>query len=398
MSSIVFAWELGDNFGHLWRMLPIAEELIRRGHQVRFVLNHLASAQAVLAPKGIAFLPSPSIQGKTELGREIASYADILATHGFTRPAVFNGMMSAWANLHALLETDIVVLEHAPSALVAARMLGLKTVHIGTGFTIPPRVSPMPCFRPWHQGTAEALEATESSVLSVINAAFAACGHVAATTLSEALSTDRTLLMTLPELDHYQGADRSAIELTTPVENNGGGMRVPWLQTRYPRIFMYVRNQVWLPAVLDVLAGSTVEVIAVIPDIPDALRSKHASCEHLRIYREPVDLHALLPGCQLAITHAGHGTSVDCLKTGVPMLLLPNHIEQLMITGRIAATGAGVGIIPSTVQANFAQVLRDMLTQPGYAQAAQGIAARYKDADPARSLQRVAQTIESLLQ
>lgn len=397
MSRIVFAWELGDNLGHLHRMLPIAEALMARGHQVSFIVNHLTAAHAVLTPKGIPFLPAPALRAPLELNRDTASYADILARTGFTQPAALQGMMTAWAHLHALLHTDIVIIEHAPAALIAARMLGLKTVHIGTGFTIPPAVSPMPCFRPWRPDLASALAATENSVLTTINSVLATHGRPAAATLSDALQADRTVLLTLPELDHYPGANRSHAILAGPLQQRDDGLTVHWQQARLPRIFMYLRYHPWLPAVLDLLAVSNVEVIAMIPDIPETLQQRHASSRHLRIYQQTLNLQALLPACELAITHGGHGTTADCLQHGVPMLLLPGHIEQLLITARVAAAGAGQGILPDAVENAFAQVLQTLLTDAAFTLAAHQIATCHAQADPAQTLANLVECVESLV-
>jgi len=396
MSRIVFAWELGDNFGHLYRMLPIAEALLARGHQVSFIVNHLTAAQAILAPRGIPFLPAPALRAPHELNRDIASYADILARTGFTQATALHGMMTAWRHLHGLLQTDVVVLEHAPAALIAARMLGLKTVHIGTGFTIPPAVAPMPCFRPWRPDLAAALATTECKVLATINTVLATHGHAAAASLSDALQTDRTILLTLPELDHYPGAKRSHAVLASPLQHHAEGQTVHWQQTRLPRIFMYLRQHPWLPEVLDLLAATNVEVIAMIPDISEPLLQRHAGSRRLRIYRQPLNLQALLPTCELAITHGGHGTTADCLQHGVPMLLLPGHIEQLLITARVAAAGAGQGILPDAVENAFGQVLQTLLTDAAFTLAAHQIACRHAKADPAQTLATLVETIESL--
>ena len=79
MSRIVFAWELGENHGHLWRLLPIARQLQLRGHQVVFGLRSMTAAQRYLAPHGIGWFACPTPVGVAELGRDIATYADILA-------------------------------------------------------------------------------------------------------------------------------------------------------------------------------------------------------------------------------------------------------------------------------------------------------------------------------
>jgi hypothetical protein len=148
MSRIVFAWEMGNNHGHLWRLLPIALRLQAQGHEVSFVLKPMVSAQRYLAPHGIRWYPCPTLLAPIDLGREITTYADILAAQGASSPDLLRGIVHAWENLFSLLQADIIVIEHAPFALLAAKRAGIRTVQVGTGFTIPPTLSPAPCFRP----------------------------------------------------------------------------------------------------------------------------------------------------------------------------------------------------------------------------------------------------------
>lgn len=389
MSRIVFAWELGENHGHLWRLLPIALALQANGHEVVFGLKPMALAQRYLAPHGIRWFACPAPADITPLGREIATYADILATYGATQPDLLGGMVQAWQHLYAALEPDLVVIEHAPLALLAAKRAGIRRVQVGTGFTIPPTLSPAPCFRPWEADHAEARAQTQAAVERTIQALFDQ--PQALTTL---LTADHTRLLTLPELDHYAASRPPGTTFLGPVPEPDTGELVQWSHANKPHVFVYLHTQPWLETVLTALEASGAEVIAVIPDISDELASRHRG---LRLYRQPVQLTPLLTGCTLAITHAGHGTALNCLLAGVPMLLLPLHIEQLMVTERVASTGAGLGILPAYVQTRFGQVLHDALANPQYRDAARTIAVRYQGLPRNRVLKAITGLIEDVL-
>jgi len=389
MSRIVFAWELGENHGHLWRLLPIALALQSRGHEVVFGLKSMASAQRYLAPHGLRWFACPTPAGVTALEREIATYADMLATCGATQPDLLGGMVQAWQHLYAALQPDLVVIEHAPLALLAAKRAGICSVQVGTGFTIPPTLSPAPCFRPWEASAAEARAQTQAAVERTIQALFEP-PH----TLTTLLTADHTRLLTLPELDHYAAWRPSGTPFLGPVPEPDEGEWVQWSQPDKPHVFAYLQAQPWLDAVLTALEASGAEVIAVIPDSSAELASRYPG---LRLYQRPVRLTPLLDGCTLAITHAGHGTALNCLLAGVPMLMLPLHIEQLMVTERVAATGAGVGLLPAYVETGFAQVLHNALSHSTYRDAARAVAARYHGLSRERALQEVVGLIENLL-
>jgi len=56
MSLILITWEIGANYGHALRLLPVARELRRRGHQVVFALNDVRDAGSIVAAEGFAVL------------------------------------------------------------------------------------------------------------------------------------------------------------------------------------------------------------------------------------------------------------------------------------------------------------------------------------------------------
>jgi len=386
MSRIVFAWELGENHGHLWRLLPIARALRERGHTVSFGLKPMALAQRYLAPHGIRAFACPTPLGLAAPGRELGTYTDILMANGAAHPDLLHGMVQAWQNLYEALQADLVVVEHAPFALLAANRAGIPSVHVGTGFTIPPTLSPAPCFRPWEADLVGARAQTQADVERTIQTLFDA-----PQSLSEALCASHTRLLTLPELDHYAAWRPPGTTFLGPVPEPDAGEAVTWQQPAKPHVFAYLYAQPWLDTLLVALARSGADVIAVVPDASAAQVSRYPN---LRLYRRPVQLAPLLAGCSLAVTHAGHGTALNCLLAGVPMLLLPQHIEQLMVTDRVATLGAGVGILPDFVQSRCADVLHDMLHNPRYGDAVRAVAARYREISRDQALRAIVELIE----
>jgi len=55
MSKILVSWELGANFGHLTRLIPIAERLHQLGHQLFFAVRDTEVAAALLEPQEFPF-------------------------------------------------------------------------------------------------------------------------------------------------------------------------------------------------------------------------------------------------------------------------------------------------------------------------------------------------------
>lgn len=356
MSRIVFAWELRDNHGHLWRLLPLAIEMRSRGHEVAFGLRSMTAAQRYLAPTGIRWLACPMSAGAVLPGREIASYTDILAIHGATRPDLLGGMVQGWLNPYALLGVDLVVIEHNPFALLAARRARIPSVQVGTDFTIAPTLSPAPCFRSWQPGHVEAQKQTGEAVRRTVQSLFDK-----PYSLGQLLTVDHTRGLSVPELDHYAAFRPPGTTFLGPAPAPYQGSTQTSSQSRRPRIFAYLYLQPWMEAVLGALDATGAEVIVVIAALEADWSPRYPT---LRFYRRPVQLAPLLAECTLAVTHAGHGTTADCLLADVPMVHLRLHIEQLLAAERLAATGAGLGLRPTHVGTGFANVLGEVLRNP----------------------------------
>ncbi|MHB1214731.1 MAG: hypothetical protein ACYCY9_07055 [Thiobacillus sp.] len=102
--NILFAWELGANFGHLARQLPVARELTARGHQVTFVVRDTKLAAEFLTPNGYRFIQAPLMLTKPRLRMPTASYSEILLAEGFHESAALAGRVQAWLNLFEITQ------------------------------------------------------------------------------------------------------------------------------------------------------------------------------------------------------------------------------------------------------------------------------------------------------
>ena len=85
----------------------------------------------------------------------------------------------------------------------------------------------------------------------------------------------------------------------------------------------------------------------------------------------------VLPRAALVITHAGHGTTIRALAQGVPLVCIPMGRDQLDVTARVVAAGAGLRVrrsSPKAIAAAVAKVLADPAYRRGAERMAQAIA------------------------
>lgn len=138
MSKILCIWELGGGYGHMEKILPLALNLRHRGHEVTFALRDLSLAEIVLGRHGFPLLQAPIwIQKVTGLPEPPLNYGEILHRFGFLDKSGLTGMVKAWLSLFELVKPDLLLIDHAPTALLASMNTGIPRCLVGNGFFSP---------------------------------------------------------------------------------------------------------------------------------------------------------------------------------------------------------------------------------------------------------------------
>jgi len=102
-------------------------------------------------------------------------------------------------------------------------------------------------------------------------------------------------------------------------------------------------------AILDGLAGEPIEVVVTVGPSgdPDALGPRP---ENVRIERF-IPQSRILPHSVAFVSHGGSGATLGAVRTGVPMLAIPQGADQFLNAERVAETGIGLRLLPSEVSA-----------------------------------------------
>lgn len=166
MSRILFAWELGGNYGHLARLVPIARRLRSDGHEVLLSIRDPRSGAELCAPHGLDFVQSPLARQASPASQPPANYAEILLHEGFSDPLDLHGRVESWLSLFRAWSPNVVMLDHAPTALFSARLANIPALNICSGFETPPNVTPHPCIRPWEAISRRRLTVNADSKLT----------------------------------------------------------------------------------------------------------------------------------------------------------------------------------------------------------------------------------------
>lgn len=374
MARFLFAWELGANFGHLTRDLPIAERLREMGHEVAFAVRDTAIAAQLLLPRGFGFVQAPWYWGISEFRAPLVSYADILISQGFTRADEMIGRVKAWDHLFDLVRPDLVVADHAPTALVAAWISAQPAVAFGTGFTIPPRLSPFPAMRTWETVDRDLLVESERKVLSTLESVSRALAGRCLEQLSDLFGGG--LLATFPELDHYKNRGES---LYTGAMRMGVSPRqLKWPDRPGCRVLAYLRPSMpGFHAALNALTTLRSNVVTVAPGATYEETVRFEAPGHV-IFRSGIGFDELVSGAEVVVCYGGMGLIEQSLLAGVPVLLLPQTTEQVLGARRVVELGAGRMLGKERSIGNIRNALFHLIENEKCRLAARAFAGRYR--------------------
>ncbi len=387
MAHIHFAWELGGGLGHAGRIKPLAIEALRRGHRVTISLRDLVQTDGMLAEVSAIRLQAPIF---THIVHGVPSpainLAEILLTCGYLNARALQGLFTGWRGLLDELKPDLVVGDYSPTAMLAARSLGIPSTGLAIGFYLPPPHLPMPTLRDWERPQPQRMEAAEQQMLTAVNTVLAGVGTAPLTHAAQAIGGDAPLLLTWPELDHYGRTELPAGDRWWgPSMSPQGGVAPQWPAgnaSRQPAVFAYLKaGHPDHAAVLKALVALGCQTICYMPEV--AAGKPQPVVSHLIHYATgPVNLSQALVDAELCVCHAGEATLAQALLAGVPVFLMPTTSEQFLIARQVAKTGAALNAAALVRPLDYQAVIAPMLGESPHRAAARQFAEKYAHFSP----------------
>lgn len=389
MAHIHLCWELGGGLGHAGRLKMLAQALLARGHRVTLSLRDLMHTHALLADLDVPKLQAPVWLHPTAGLPPSASLAEILFRCGYLEPAALRGMVAGWRDLFALLKPDLLVADYAPTALLAARGMGLRNASVGNGFSSPPAGEALAALRP---APADRLAASESHMLATANAVLTEFGVASYAQAAEVFLGELPLLCTWPELDHHQRKDAQWLG---PNFVTGEGIAPYWPEAEGPRVYAYLKaSHAAHGAVLQALVREGCRVLAYVPEVAAGAQPP-VNSDRIVYADAPLALEPTLAMADLCVCHAGEATLAQALLAGVPLLMLPSHTEQFLTARGVALSGAGHHA--ASASTDWRATVRRMLDDDSYRQAARAFAARHQGFSQRRMNEQLAIRLEQHL-
>jgi len=406
--------------------LPLARGLRQIGHRIFAAVQDLAKAKTAFRGLDIALFQSPvRLHCASDAIEPPRTFAHVLYNCGFGDVDALCAMAGAWRTMLELINPDLMVFDHSPTALLAARGLRARKALIGTGFFCPLDEYPMADLRPWlpqASGHKDQAKQDEDRVLANANTVLAELGQPPLERLSRLFyDVDENFLVTLPELDHYAARTGTLVarvqretqgneEALTPCPSpegrgetkywgawpNVGGQLPSWPDSaEQKRVFAYLKPFPALPRLLIQLGDLHCPTIVHGDGLDDGIIRRFQS-RTMRFENRPVDLQGAGRSCDLAILNGNHGTTFSMLLAGKPTLQVPVTLEQALFSRAVERLGAAA-MAPADEPQGVVAALMEMLGSDRYAEAAWRFAARYADYDPQKQIEAVLQRVEELL-
>jgi UDP:flavonoid glycosyltransferase YjiC (YdhE family) len=396
MATVLLAWELGGGAGHCVSLAPLASGLIARGHDVWVAARNLATVRRVFGPMKVGYLQAPYLAEQPPNPiRHTVSLAHILHNTGFGDQATLEVFCKAWRNLLESTGPDLAVCDHSPMSLLACRYQNIPCAVLGTGFSVPPTISPWPDLRYWLPSSEQAndLGKAEEVILRRVNEQLTRDKILPLARLADLYpEAGARFLRTFRELDHYPNRGNAEYIGAWSPE---GGIEPEWPAGDGPRLFGYLKPPAtgWrISELLTFLRETRLSTLLYVPGVNALWRRKFES-PRLRFADGPVNIRKVAKQCDFAVFNGTAGSMTAMLLAGVPQLNMPFYLEQVISSRRLADLGAGLVANPRRIE-QMAARLMSLVQADRYRQQAKAFAQKYSGFDQQQAIDR---TVEALL-
>ncbi len=394
MSNISLCWELGGGHGHIAGFQPLSQKLLQRGHQVSAFLRNTEHCEWFLDTAAIEIETAPYMTAKIQ-PKSIVSYADILIRLGYGSCEAVLARVQQWCKLFKKYNTRLIIADHSPTALLAAKCMGIPAVDYGNGFFSPPKIYPIPGLTPWIKTSEEELKEIENKVVQTINQVLRFYNTEEINCLYELFDIEENFLCTFAELDHYK--NRPEAEYWGPVFSIDKGIDAQWPDNQRKNLFVYIKhNYKHLDLLLSSLSKMEVNSLVYCNGLSRDTINTYSS-DKLKFSSEPIKISSLQSKADLIINNAGHGTVAACLLMGLPQLLLPMQLEQLVLSDKLAHTQLAEIMVPRD-NPNFAEKIMNTLENRPLHQTVMRLAQYYYGFNPVEQIEEMVLCCEDILQ
>lgn len=380
MARVLLAWELGLGFGHVQRLIAIADALASANHIPVLALKSLAGPSELLVGSRYTLLQAPVWPELLIRAGGVANrLSGIMTATGMAIPSALLLMTQAWQNILDVYQIDLVVADHSPTVCLATYS-NCPTLIVGNAYTVPPLIAP----------TVE-----EEALLDIIQFVQNQRKKPIPTSVSDIYGKAKRLVLTFPELDPHQALREDPV--VGPAEMPSGPIVFRNDIKNGPKLFAYLAAEYsWTETILSGLASRGISIEAFVrgatPELTQRLQSKG-----VHVFLTPPTLVERLAECSAILHHGGAGTAESALIAGRPQILLPRYVEQELTAQLLENLSVGVTPAGRLNGNQFTELVREVLHDSAKRHLAQELAASVVSRGPWEGIKHVVETCEELL-
>lgn len=351
--------------GHLMRLFALVKHLTSDQVRCSVVSRDLSSLAKLAWPETTRFYQAPLATLEEKSLHGISNYSELLFASGYHDYVQVESLTTAWADLFDLLEPDLLVVDHAPTALLTANFLGIDSVRIGTGFFAPPKETPYPVFRTWETIDMARVEKVEAWLQSVMDNLSNHAG-LERQPLTEWLSPALDLIASWPCLDHYgQRVEPDAVlYIGNEISVSQTGKSIDWKNPSLPKIFAYLKKDYTsIQHVMDLLTSLDANVVVYLAGATE-VDIQALTTSRLQVVNALINFNEVLPTADVFICHAGSGSVALSLEHETPVITLPMTAEQYQFGLIVQGLGAGFVLKESELPLQLADCINRALQGP----------------------------------
>ena len=329
METVVLCCEAGDGRGHLVKLSIVAKALKPFANIIALV-GRTDQAQ-ILMPYCKAIYPAAAMHQiddrrlQAELmdgqqGRLAQRWSSWLAKGGFFTEDILRTRFAWWHETFLRLRPALVVAEYCPTALLAARALGIPCCATGNAYGLPPAT--MDSFPSLAPGEDNGILLDEEKLLDAVNAVVVPYGLHPLNRLPAIYKSDVALPSGVKLWDPY--AEWRRDELILPIENFP-----PLADGHGTELFIYFSvNEFDEGAILDAVASLDMPARCFAPKLSVQARAKLASSPNIHIETAPVPQREIVARARMVLCAGQAGTMALSALSGLPVVALPRQSEQ----------------------------------------------------------------------
>lgn len=398
MKTLVYCWEMGSGFGHVGPFSPVAKRFLSDGWRVVLIVKDLGRVAPFFEFGEVDVLQAP-IKNSYPVPHvaEPPTYGHMLFNMGYQHADELAAQVEAWRHLFTFLQPDLLVFDHSPTAMLAARGLSAPQATFGTGFCCPPATEPLPLLAEWRPMPEAQRRRDEAELTDRVNAVLSRGKQPPLVSLASLFrEIDAHLLTTWPELDHYGTRPDTTYYGTWSLHRVAVADPVveQWQLSGGKKVFAYVNPMKGLSHLVTCLGKADAETLMVI-NSADVRPLQQLAKPNVRIVDRLVSLRSVLECGDVAILNGSHNSVAEFLLAGIPLLVLPLHLEQAILGKRIESLQAAAVALPQDAE-GVSRQLHAILQRPERLAGAREFRARHAGQSDTERVERVFDRLREL--